>query len=155
MIREYPGLSVKRLDFFRRDTGARHKAKALCLLRERGKSCDALFSGICLTGSQNARYPKFLRCPKRLQGIFAEIKAAVQRNRPPAAVLHEFRNALTIQASVGFQHTEHKPVRPGRCKALGLRRKLTALFLRIAKIAETRTQHDKERQRDPLSQLQK
>ena len=77
----------------------------------------------------------------------------MQGDRSAAAVLHEFGNALTVQASVGFQHTEHKPIRPGRRKALCLRFELTALFLRIAEIAETRTQHDKERQRDPLSQF--
>ena len=153
VIRENPGLAVKRLDFFRRDTGARHKTKALCLLSEGGKRPCALQSGVCLTGSQNARNPEFLRCPKCLKRILTEIKAAVQGDRSAAAVLHEFGNTLAVQASVGFQHTEHKPIRPGRRKALCLRRELTALFLRIAEIAETRTQHDKERQRDPLSQF--
>ena len=153
MIRENPGLAVKRLDFFRRDTGARHKTKALCLLRKGSKRPCPLQSGVCLTGSQNTRNPEFLRYSKCLEGILTEIKAAVQGDRSAAAVLHKFENALTVQASVGFQHTEHKPIRPGRRKALCLRCQLSALFLRIAEIAETRTQHNKERQRDPLSQF--
>ena len=153
MIRENPGLAVKRLDFFGRYTGTRHKTKALCLLSEGGKRPCALQSGVCLTGGQDARNPEFLRYSKCLEGILTEIKAAVQGDRSAAAVFHEFGNALTVQASVGFQYTEHKPIRPGRRKALCLRFELTALFLRIAEIAETRTQHDKERQRDPLSQF--
>ena len=153
MIRENPGLAVKRLDFFGRDAGSGHEAHALCLLSESGKRPCALQSGICLTRSQNARNPEFFRCPKCLKRILTEIKAAVQGDRSAAAVLHEFGNALAVQASVGFQHTEHKPIRPGRRKALCLRSELSKLFLRIAEIAETRAQHDKERQRDPLSQF--
>ena len=96
MIRENTGLAVKRLDFFGRDTGTGHEAHALCFLGEGGKRLYALQSGVCLTGSQDARNSEFLRYSKRLKGILTEIKAAVQGDRSAAAVLHEFGNALAI-----------------------------------------------------------